>query len=192
MVNTNSQVVVAFDFTASGKAALYRGIALAARAPSHVLHFVCVIEPHTAVPGIPATGKIDYLYAERVRDAIAEVVSQELRAMGATGRIHFFAHARIGKPAHEILDLAKDVGADLIIVGTKGLTGVERLVLGSVAEKVVREAGCAVEVARPKRYAHVQLLDIEDAKEHHAYAKPHRYSYENAQVQLRPTEWPLY
>jgi hypothetical protein len=110
-------------------------------------------------------------------------------------RVHFFVHARIGKAAAEILELAREVGADLIIVGSHGLTGVERLLLGSTSEHVVREAGCPVEVARPKRYAEVALLPIEPvdpAQPRHTYVPPHRYTYEDHRVNLRPAEWPLY
>ncbi|HEY0986374.1 MAG TPA: universal stress protein, partial [Kofleriaceae bacterium] len=104
----------------------------------------------------------------------------------------FFVHVRIGRAAEEILELARDVGADLIIVGSKGLTGVERLVIGSVAERVVREAGCTVEVARPKTYEHVELLDVSKAEHPHHYTPPHRYTYRSSCVNLRPDEWPLY
>jgi nucleotide-binding universal stress UspA family protein len=191
MSSTNSQVVVGFDFSRSGREAVYRALALAARAPFHVLHFVCVIEPHAALPALP-TKEVDYRYAERVQQALTEVITAELEGMSITTPVHFYVHARIGKPAAEILALAREVGADLIVVGSKGLTGVERLVLGSVAEKVVREARCAVVVARAKSYDHVDLLEIVDATEHKRYAAPHRYTYENRIVMFRPAEWPLY
>lgn len=181
MQHPNSQVVVAYDFSKSGREALYRGLALAIRAPFHVLHFVNVIDGHGT-----------YDDAARIQQEIADLVTVELRASKAENRIHFFVHARIGKPAEEILNLAREVGADLIVVGTKGLTGVERLVLGSVAEKVVREAGCTVQVARAKTYDHVELLEIKTVEHHDHYVKPHRYSYESSQVQLRPANWPLY
>jgi hypothetical protein len=77
-------------------------------------------------------------------------------------------------------------------VGSKGLTGVERLVLGSVAERVVREAGCTVEVARPKTYEHVDLVAITNAEHHKGYAPPHRYTYSSGSVSFRPDEWVLY
>ena len=112
--------------------------------------------------------------------------------MSGADRIQFFVHVRIGKPADELLELAREVGADLIIVGSKGLTGVERLVLGSVSEKVVREAGCTVEVARPKTYDYVELSRIVDAEPHLSYVPPHRYRYEDHRVEMRPPEWPLY
>lgn len=192
MSSIPSQVVVGFDFTHSGQAALYRAIALATRAPFHVLHFVCVLDPHRGNLAQPPHGPVDYAYADRVQQAVTDQVAQELRENHVGDRVHFFVHARIGKPAEEILGVARDVGADLIIVGTKGLTGVERIVIGSVAEHVVREAGCTVEVARPKTYDHVNLATLVDAKQHHAYIAPHRYTYEDHTAMLRPLEWPLY
>ena len=187
----HSQVVVGFDFSRSGHAALERGIGVAARAPWHVLHFVCVIDPHFAFPSLPAK-HIDVDYADRVQAEVSAIVEQELNDKRIADRVNFFVHARIGKPAREILGVAQDVGADLIIVGSKGLTGVERAVLGSVSEKVVREAGCSVEVARPKTYDYVPLLKIVEAKEHHKYVPPHRYTYEDQRVNRRPPDWPLY
>lgn len=186
-----SQVVVGYDFSHSGQAALYRALALAARAPFHVLHFACIIDPHHGVSAIP-TKHVDVDYAQRVHDELKAVIEQELRAHGTTGRVHFYIHARIGKPAEEILGVAEDVGADLIIVGSKGLRGLERLVLGSVAEHVVREARCTVEVARPKEYEYVPLMDVVEVEAHPLAHRAHRYSYEGSGTVTRPTDWPLY
>lgn len=49
-----------------------------------------------------------------------------------------------GDPAYEIVAAAKETGADLVIMGTHGRTGLSRLVLGSVAEQVLRKAPCPV------------------------------------------------
>jgi nucleotide-binding universal stress UspA family protein len=191
MTNTSSQVVVGYDFSHSGSAALSRAIALAVRAPFHVLHVACIVDRHGPL-AIPHHGPIDYAYTETLQQALTDVIAQELRAADILGRVHFCVHIRIGKPAQELLDLARDVGADLIIVGSKGLGGVERLVLGSVSETIVREAKCTVEVARPKTYDYVELTDIIEVEPHLSYVPPHRYSYEDHRVGLRPNEWPLY
>ena len=53
-----------------------------------------------------------------------------------------------GDAAGEIVRLARDRAIDLIVVGTHGRRGLRRLVVGSVAERIVREAPCAVVVAR--------------------------------------------
>ncbi len=188
----HSQVVVGFDFTPNARDAMYRALAVANRAPFHVLHFICAVEAHGQVPPIPHHGRVDLAYVERVEQALLDEIATELNGAAITDRVHFFVHVRIGHPADEILDLARAVGADLIIVGSKGLTGVQRLVLGSVAERVVREAGCTVEVARPKTYEHVDLLDISNAEHHQPYKPPHRYTYRSSCLNLRPDEWPLY
>jgi nucleotide-binding universal stress UspA family protein len=53
-----------------------------------------------------------------------------------------------GDPAEEIVRYGRDAGMDLIVMGTHGRTGVERLLLGSVAEKVMRDASCSVLVIK--------------------------------------------
>jgi nucleotide-binding universal stress UspA family protein len=174
------QIVVAFDFSGSAQHALERALEAA---QGNVLHVVCVLEPG---------GQVDYQYAERLQSALADRIGGDLDARGIKAAVHFFVHVRIGKPADEILMLAQEIGADSIIIGTKGLTGVERIVLGSVAEKVVREAGCSVEVARAKTYGWTSLLEMTKVERHATYVPPHRYSYEDHRVEKRPVDWPLY
>jgi len=187
-----SPVVVCYDFSHSGRAALHRAVTLAGRAPFHVLHVVCVVDPKEAIPSLPSYNGVDYMYAARVQEALAAEMQHELDKADVHGSVHFFVHARIGKPAPEILELAREVGADLIIVGSKGMTGVERLLLGSTSEHIVRDAGCTVEVARPKQYPDVELIAVEPVERDHTYVPPHRYTYEDHRVNLRPAEWPLY
>jgi nucleotide-binding universal stress UspA family protein len=141
-----SQVVVGFDFSHSAHAALARAIKLAARAPWHVLHIVSVIDPHWAFPAVPAK-HVDDSYPGRVREAVLALVHQE-----AHTPISFTVHARVGKPVKEILAIARDVGADLIIVGSRGVTGVERAIVGSTSERIARDAHCTVEIARENTY----------------------------------------
>jgi nucleotide-binding universal stress UspA family protein len=63
---------------------------------------------------------------------------------------HPRAEVRIGSPATEIVAAAKDLHADLICIGTHGRGGLARVILGSVAEMVVRQAPCPVLTVRPK------------------------------------------
>ena len=214
-MTASSHVIVGYDFSHSAHAALQRAVAIASRAPTHVLHVICVIDPSSPIPSIPSYEGVDYMYAARVQEVLAVHIQQELELADVQSRVHFFVHARIGeKPATEILELAREVGADLIIVGSHGLTGVERLLVmesgqrshvrsrrverplvGSTSEKIVREAKCTVEIARPKKYADVELMPIveaTDADHDHPYIPPHRYTYEDRRVNLRPPEWPLY
>jgi len=56
--------------------------------------------------------------------------------------------ARQGDPADAILDVAEETGADLIVVGNKGMTGARRFLLGSVPNKVSHHAPCSVLIIR--------------------------------------------
>ena len=57
-------------------------------------------------------------------------------------------YAREGDPADAILDVAEEQGADLIIVGNKGMTGARRFLLGSVPNKISHHAPCSVMIIR--------------------------------------------
>ena len=85
-----------------------------------------MIDPKDPIPSIPSYNGVDYMYAARVQEALAAEIQQELDQADVRGSVHFFVHARIGKAAEEILLLAGEVGADLIIVGSKGMSGLER------------------------------------------------------------------
>ncbi len=56
----------------------------------------------------------------------------------------------IGEPALEVVELAREMGADLVVVGTHGRTGLRHALLGSVAERVVRRSGCPVLTVHPE------------------------------------------
>ena len=192
MSNTSHsvQVVVAYDFSPSSELALARAIEIAARAPQHVLHIVAALDPHERAIG-PLTG-VTYETAERIQKLVLECVTKAFHGRKSAAEIKFFVHARIGKAATEVLQLAREVGADLIIIGSHGKAGLERLVLGSVSEQVVREARCPVIVARDKTYPEVQRLDV--FRYDHTRTKhrePHCYSYANEQVITRPNDWPI-
>ena len=64
------------------------------------------------------------------------------------GGIEVEVHAREGDPADAILDVAEEQGADLIVVGNKGMTGAKRFLLGSVPNKVSHHAPCNVMIIR--------------------------------------------
>jgi nucleotide-binding universal stress UspA family protein len=69
-----------------------------------------------------------------------------------------------GDPAAEIVRYGRDVGADLIVMGTHGRTGLERLLMGSVAEKVLRDAACSVLVVKlPRGMPAIERGDVEVA-----------------------------
>ena len=58
------------------------------------------------------------------------------------------AHLRRGRADEEVIVLAEELGADLIVMGSRGLGGVKRALMGSVSDSVVRHAHCPVLVVR--------------------------------------------
>lgn len=74
--------------------------------------------------------------------------------------VKIVAHEASGDPAKIIVETAGDLGADVVVVGTRGRKGVQRMLMGSTAESVVRHAGCPVLVVRPKAHEH-PIPDIE-------------------------------
>jgi nucleotide-binding universal stress UspA family protein len=80
---------------------------------------------------------------EDVEATLAEA-AEELEGTGVAVR----TYAREGDPADAILDVAEERGADLIVVGNKGMTGAKRFLLGSVPNKVSHHAPCSVLIIR--------------------------------------------
>jgi nucleotide-binding universal stress UspA family protein len=77
-------------------------------------------------------------------DATLEAAASEIREAGVEVEVF----ARQGDPADAILDVAEERGADLIVIGNKGMTGAKRFLLGSVPNKVSHHAPCSVLIIR--------------------------------------------
>jgi nucleotide-binding universal stress UspA family protein len=77
-------------------------------------------------------------------DATLREAAERIEAAG----VNVETYAREGDPADAILDVAEERGADLIVVGNKGMTGAKRFLLGSVPNKVSHHAPCSVLIIR--------------------------------------------
>ena len=77
-------------------------------------------------------------------DATLQHAAEQARGAGVTAQ----SYAREGDPADAILDVAEELGADLIVVGNKGMTGARRFLLGSVPNRISHHAPCAVMIIR--------------------------------------------
>ena len=77
-----------------------------------------------------------------------EVVAAKLKALSAGSGIRATEIVRLGRAWQEIVEIAKERRADLVIVATHGYTGLRHVLMGSVAEKIVRHAPCAVLTVR--------------------------------------------
>lgn len=144
MINIKS-ILVPTDFSECSDAALKYGRALAASfgASLHMLHVVP--DPYTQPWGAEAFSAslgdvVDQWLKEAVRRTTESIPEQERPAVKAS--------SVIGTPSFEIIRYAKDRGIDLIVIGTHGRGPFAHMLLGSVAEKVVRRAPCPVLTVR--------------------------------------------
>jgi nucleotide-binding universal stress UspA family protein len=171
--------LVGVDFEDSGDDAIVEGLRQLARDPQRVLHAVHIIDPDdvkktAAKPALLAKAEAVAQAPVAVAGWMAELAAQH----GLTfDKSRVSTHARIGKPVETILQMAIDYDADLIIVGTHARRGLDRMLLGSVAEKLVRTARCPVLVARPVNYSDAVKTKLPDAPyapgEEPEYHTPH-------------------
>ncbi len=141
-LRTFKRVVCPVDFSEPSKVALQRAAELTI-ADGGTLTVIHVIELPVAYRGqIPLdfAGEID----RRAREKLDEWVSEAQRKTKAT----VTPVVRLGTPGAQVLHLLGEESYDLVVVGSHGRTGIKRALLGSVAEKLVRHAGCPVYVAR--------------------------------------------
>ena len=116
-----------------------------------VLSAVERVTPPAAEVWYDAGGSLERTREELTRQAeqLAAGVAETMRASGLTAE----TAVRDGDPRSVIVDEADEWGADLIVVGSHGYTGLKRWLLGSVAQSVVSHAPCSVEVVRRKQTA---------------------------------------
>ena len=86
--------------------------------------------------------------SEEVRQMGHRLLNEQVRRVEEAGGTVAEAHFRMGRPDQEIVAVGEDVGAGLIVLGSRGLGGVKRALMGSVSDSVVRHAHCPVMVVR--------------------------------------------
>ena len=146
---TTQRLVVAVDFTPASEHAIVASLQLAQSVRHTALHIVHVLPVDAWIKSDGMERENDAIdgATKRLRETILEVGAR------ATGHrwdqvVHF--HVRLGDAAKAIHQVAIDVDADMIVVGTHARKGLEKLLLGSVATQLIAEAHLPVLVARPK------------------------------------------
>ena len=154
-----TKILVPVDFSRTSLKALDYAQALAARSGAAV-HLVHVVEPAPffagteAIPIAPPHQEV----AERCEHALAALAAERI----APG-LPISSAAHIGNPAHEIAAIAKEMQSDLLVISTHGRTGLKHLLMGSVAERVVREAPCPVLVVREREHEFAWMPSVRPA-----------------------------
>ncbi len=138
-----SEILVPVDFSEHSRAALNYALEFAAKfkAKLALVHIVeQVVYPgdwvFAPVPGPAVVGESTEDFVERLREFA-----------GPAGK-KIIPIVRLGRPWQQVVEVAKQRGSDLIISATHGHTGLQHVLLGSVAEKIVRHAHCPVLTVR--------------------------------------------
>jgi len=135
------RLLVPHDFSEHSDRALETALGLAKALGAHIVlvHAFqrpqAIFEPYGILPIEPALAEIPEAARQRLQVELDKVL-----AAGVEGE----ARVREGRAVDEILAEIEASGADLVVMGTHGLTGFSHAMLGSVAERTVRQAPCAV------------------------------------------------
>lgn len=138
-------VLLATDLTPASAEATRRAIELAARLGARLL-IVHVMDSRRLTGG-GSHARIDQARDER--EAVLLEVVRDARAVGAAAEFLIWT----GDPGNALVAAAQAEHADLLVVGSRGRSGAERMLLGSVSDHLVHHAGCPVLVVRPAKEA---------------------------------------
>jgi nucleotide-binding universal stress UspA family protein len=139
-------VLVPVDFSTFSSKALDYAVAFgeqfqAALVLLHVVEPMVYPENYMTIPAVS-----DDINASLMKAAEEKLGAQRDRVRG--NHLEISVLTRLGRPYVEITEAARELGADLIILGTHGHTGLKHVLLGSTAERVVRHAPCPVLTVR--------------------------------------------
>lgn len=141
-------MVVGTDGSDTAKEAVRQAAELA-KSVGATVHLVSAYEP-VSVRRLQEEERempADLQHVVSPREDVLAVLEEGAGQLGAQG-VEVETHAREGEPADAILDVAEEKGADLIVVGNKGMTGAKRFLLGSVPNKISHHAPCSVMIIR--------------------------------------------
>jgi nucleotide-binding universal stress UspA family protein len=146
MAELFKKIVIATDGSKRTQNAVETGLEIA-RVHQSKVQAVYVVDTvtFTSVPMDVTWENMYQLLKEEGEEAVGRVKA------AAPAGVEVETHVLEGNPALEITKFAKDNDCDLIVVGTLGKSGIDRILLGSVAEKVVRIAPCPVLVIRSQK-----------------------------------------
>lgn len=162
-VDAPKEVLVPFDFSGNSRAVLPAVRTIAAEYQSHFT-FLYVLESIPAVVNMTPGGVFYDSFWQAARDA-AEQARGEFERLRETELPGVSASLETsdGIPYLKIIDRARELPCDLILMATHGWTGLKHFFLGSVAEKAVRKAPCSVLTIRPQETEEGE--EIEEGRE---------------------------
>lgn len=150
MTATTYDIIAGVDFTPISELALTQAWIQAAQRPDARLHVLHVVEDEAALRADTEVMQDRDAILDRLPRALYQHALKLCTGSGLPPLHHpLGVHVRFGKAARQTLQLAADLDADLIVVGSHGKRGLSRL-LGSVSSELVKSGRLPVLVARPK------------------------------------------
>jgi nucleotide-binding universal stress UspA family protein len=143
-----NKIIVATDFSEPSIEALREADLFAHNTGAELFVFHAVPNLMRNNPLFPQENVEDVYKLPEILDRAAEAVDDLINTYLHPDRDNVRVVVDTGWPDTALMRTAEDLGADLIVVGSRGYTGLRHVLLGSVAERVVRYAHCAVLVAR--------------------------------------------
>jgi nucleotide-binding universal stress UspA family protein len=145
-------LLAAIDYSETASLVVQHILAMARQTRAAEVHFLHVHALH-AMPTLRDAEQRAADEREARRAELQAWLSARLQDPdGSLASMRFVAHEAGGNPAEVIVEMANDLLASVVIVGTHGRKGMQRMVMGSVSEAVVRNAGCPVFVVRPQQH----------------------------------------
>jgi len=143
-----TKILLATDGSSDAALAASAAVDVVSRGTGTELHLVHVLPqyPRYAYPGI--TTEVYSYVLDKTNEEARRLLDEQARRVEDRGGTVAETHTRRGRFVDVILDLAEEIGARLILMGSRGLGPVKRLLLGSVAAGVVQNARCPVLVLR--------------------------------------------
>lgn len=141
---TPTTVVVGIDGSEQADRAAELAVSMA-RSTGAEIHLMTVVRPPEGWWGIVASPPTSTALGETLMNARQEILDKTIARLDLEG-VEFDVVEDIGDPARMLVDYAEKLGADLLMVGKRGAGLIERMVLGSVANRVVHDAPCPVVV----------------------------------------------
>lgn len=139
-----SSIVVGTDGSEPADRALDEAIGIALR-DGATLHIVSAFpDPAIIRERFTSSAKTESVNLSEVADGVLTRAARRAEEKG----VNADTHARESDPAAAILEVADAQNADLIVVGSRGLSGIQRFLLGSVSSKVSAHASCSVMIVR--------------------------------------------
>ncbi len=142
-----TRILLATDGSEEAELAALRAVELAQRTDSE-LHVVHVGLVPSFLMSDPATRTYDRRLYEEIEEESRELLRKLSWRVKVAGGTVAGAHLRMGEVDLEIVGLAKELEADLIVMGSRGHRGIRRAIEGSVSDAVIRHAPCPVLVVR--------------------------------------------